>query len=38
MKEIEVFLKKKKESNNMAVNDIKIYQKMKNRSLLSTEI
>ena len=38
VKDIKVFLKKKKKkSNNMVVNDTKIYQKMKNKSLLSIE-
>ena len=33
-----VFLKKgKKKSDNMVVNDTKIYQKMKNKSFLSIE-
>ena len=36
VKTIKVFLKKeKKKSVNMVVNDTKIYQKMKNKSLLS---
>ena len=36
IKDIKVFLKKKKiKSNNMVVNDTKIYQKMKSKSLLS---
>ena len=35
VKHIKVFLKKKKKKNvNMAVNNTKIYQKMKNKSLL----
>ena len=35
---IKIFLKKKKKkSNNMVVNVTKISQKMKNKSLLSTE-
>ena len=35
-KNIKVFLKKKKKkSNNMVLNDTKIYQKMKNKRLLS---
>ena len=38
VKDIKVFLKKKKkESNNMVMNDTKTYQKMKNKSLLSIE-
>ena len=38
LKDIKVFLKKKKkESNNMVVNVAKISQQMKNRSLLSIE-
>ena len=38
VKDIKVFLNnKKKKSNNMVVNDTKIYQKMKNKSLLSIE-
>ena len=38
MKDIKVFLKKKKKtSDNMVVKDIKIYQKMKNKSWLSIE-
>ena len=38
MKNIKVFIKKKKKkSENMAMNDTKIYQKMKNNGLLSTE-
>ena len=38
VKDIKVFLKKKKKSNgNMVVNDTKIYQTMKNKSLLSIE-
>ena len=38
MKDIKIFLKeKKKKSNNMVVNDIKINQNMKNKSLLSIE-
>ena len=37
-KDITVFLKKKKgKSDNTAENDTKIYQKMKNKSLLSIE-
>ena len=36
LKDIKVFLKKKKKEN-MAVNHTKIYQKMKNKSLLSIE-
>ena len=36
VKNIKIFLKKKK-SNNMVVNVIKISQKMKNKSLLSIE-
>ena len=36
LEDIKVFLKgKKKKSDNMVVNDMKIYQKMKNKSLLS---
>ena len=36
VKDINVFLKKKKKkSNNMAVSDTKIYQKIKNKSLFS---
>ena len=38
MKDIKIFLKKKKKkSNNMVVNDIKIYENMKSKSLLSIE-
>ena len=38
MKDIKLFLKKeKKKSNNMVVNDAKVYQMMKNKSLLSIE-
>ena len=38
VKNIKVFLKKKKKKyHNMIVNDIKFYQKMKNKSLLSIE-
>ena len=38
VKDIKVFLKKKKKTNgNMVVNDTKIYQMMKNKSLLSIE-
>ena len=38
MTDIKVFLrKKKKKSNNMVLNDTKLYQKMKNKSLLSIE-
>ena len=38
MKDIEVFLKKnKKKSNNIVLKDTKIYQTMKNKSLLNTE-
>ena len=38
VKDIKVFLKKKKKkSDNMVVNDTKIYKKMKNKSLLSIE-
>ena len=38
VKDIKVFLKKKKKTNgNMVVNDTKIYQMMKNKSLLSVE-
>ena len=38
LKDVRVFLRnKKKKSDNMVVNDTKIYQKMKNKSLLSTE-
>ena len=35
VKDIKVFLKKKKKSDNMVVNDTKIYQQMNNKSLLS---
>ena len=39
VKDVKIFLKnKKKKSNNMAVNVIKISQKMKNKSLLSIVI
>ena len=38
MKGIKIFLKKKKrKSSNMVMNDTKIYQKMKKKSLLSLE-
>ena len=38
VKDIKVFLeKKKKKSENMVVNNTKIYHKMKNRTLLSIE-
>ena len=37
VKDIKIFLKKKKKSNKMVVNVRKISQKMKNRSLLSIE-
>ena len=38
VKDIKAFLKKKrKKSENMIMNDIKIFQKMKNESLLSIE-
>ena len=38
VKDIKVFLKeKKKKWGNMVVNNTKIYQKMKNKSLLSVE-
>ena len=38
VKDIKIFLKKKKKkNNNIAVNVTKISQKMKNKSLLSTE-
>ena len=38
VKDIKVFLsKKKKKSDNMVVNDTKIFQKMENKSLLSIE-
>ena len=38
MKDIKIFLmKKKKKSNNMVVNITKIFQKMENKSLLSIE-
>ena len=38
MKDIKIFLKKKNKKNeNMVVNVTKISQKMKNKSLLSTE-
>ena len=33
--DIKVFLKKKKDSNNMVVNNTKMHQKMKCKSLLS---
>ena len=37
-KDIKVFLNEKsKKSNNMVLNDTKIYQKMKNKSVLSIE-
>ena len=32
-----LYKKEKKKSNNMVVNDAKIYQKRKNKSLLSTK-
>ena len=35
MKNIKIFLKKKKRSENMVVNHTKIYWKMKNKSLLN---
>ena len=36
--DIKIFLKKKKKKrNNMVINDIKIYWKMENKSLLSIE-
>ena len=38
VKDIKVCLKKKKnKSNNIVMNDTKMYQKMKNKSLLSME-
>ena len=37
MKYIQAFLKKKKKNTDMVVNDTKLYQKMKNKSLLSIE-
>ena len=38
VEDMKVFLNKKKEkSNNMVVNNTKIYQKMKTKSLLSIE-
>ena len=38
VKDVKVFVKKKKKkSDNMAVKDTKIYQKMKNKSWLSIE-
>ena len=37
MKDIKIFLKKKRKNDNMVVNDTKICQKMKNKSLLSIE-
>ena len=38
LKNIKIFLKKKKKkSNNMVVNVTKIFQKMKNKSLLNVE-
>ena len=38
MKNIKIFLTKtKKKSDNMDMNDTKIYQKIKNKSLLSIE-
>ena len=38
MKDIKIFLmKKNKKSENMVMNDTKIYQKIKNKSLLSIE-
>ena len=38
VKDIKVFLKKKMmKSNNMVVNDTKVYQKMKSKSLLGIE-
>ena len=38
MKDIKIFLKKKKKnSNNMVMNVIKISQKVKNKSLLTIE-
>ena len=38
VKDIKVCLKKKKnKSNNIVMNNTKIYQKMKNKSLLSME-
>ena len=38
MKDIKLFLKqKKKKSDNMIANDRKIYKKMKNKGLSSTE-
>ena len=38
VQDFKIFLKKKKKkSNSMAINDTKIYHKMKNKSLLSIE-
>ena len=37
VRDIKVFLKKKKKNDNMVVKDTKIYQKMKNKSLLDIE-
>ena len=38
VKDIKIFLKKKrKKGNNMAMDDTKIFQKMKNKSFLSIE-
>ena len=38
VKDVKVFIKKKNEkSNNMVVNDKKVKQKMKNKSLVSIE-
>ena len=38
VEDMKIFLNKKKEkSNNMVVNNTKIYQKMKTKSLLSIE-
>ena len=37
MKDIKVFLKKKKKSNNMVMNVTKISQKRKNKSFFSIE-
>ena len=37
MSKIEIFLKKKTKSLNMVMNDITIFDKMKNKDSLSTE-
>ena len=37
VKDIKIFLRKTKKINNGVVNDTKIYQKMKSKSLLSIE-